>query len=271
MRTQRSQSSSTSRVSHSGSGHSGSGHSGSGHFSSHSKSKPRLVGRYELGCTLGQGSFAKVKLARDVKTLQQVAIKVMEKEKILQRNMADQVHSPVQEPEILEFPRFATAGTLRHRLQARLETLSGELFLISMLRAPEWVGADKARDRGDEDGAPPARRAPHRGAPPPRCFPPIPLRCLILIKFGTRVPILMFIHLCNPPSPSLYRPPSNATLILSFSSPIVIVSSSHVSHPCVQVMASQSKIYMVLELAAGGQLFDRIVSRARCAERRMVT
>ncbi|CAI5515653.1 unnamed protein product [Closterium sp. Naga37s-1] len=43
-----------------------------------------------------------------------------------------------------------------------------------------------------------------------------------------------------------------------------------VRHPhvvrLIEVMASQSKIYMVLELAAGGQLFDRIVHRGRLSE-----
>ncbi|CAI5972082.1 unnamed protein product [Closterium sp. NIES-64] len=76
-------------------------------------------------------------------------------------------------------------------------------------------------------------------------------------------PILYSSVSAVPPS-SPY--PSIATLISSCSSLIVVPSSPHVSHPARQVMASQSKIYMVLELAAGGQLFDRIVHRGRLAE-----
>lgn len=42
-----------------------------------------LLGRYEIGKLLGHGSFAKVYLARNVKTNENVAIKVIDKEKIL--------------------------------------------------------------------------------------------------------------------------------------------------------------------------------------------
>ncbi|XP_073150275.1 CBL-interacting serine/threonine-protein kinase 12-like [Henckelia pumila] len=42
-----------------------------------------LLGRYEIGKLLGHGTFAKVYLARNVKTGESVAIKVIDKEKIL--------------------------------------------------------------------------------------------------------------------------------------------------------------------------------------------
>ncbi|XP_023732980.1 CBL-interacting serine/threonine-protein kinase 12 [Lactuca sativa] len=42
-----------------------------------------LLRRYEIGHVLGQGSFGKVYVARNVKTNEQVAIKVIDKEKIL--------------------------------------------------------------------------------------------------------------------------------------------------------------------------------------------
>jgi serine/threonine protein kinase len=41
------------------------------------------VGRYQLGRTLGEGSFAKVKLATDRDTGSPVAIKIIDKDKIL--------------------------------------------------------------------------------------------------------------------------------------------------------------------------------------------
>ncbi|XP_057870869.1 CBL-interacting protein kinase 18 [Cryptomeria japonica] len=50
-----------------------------------------LMGKYELGKLLGQGAFAKVYLARNFKTGQTVAIKVMEKEKIQKVGMNDQI------------------------------------------------------------------------------------------------------------------------------------------------------------------------------------
>ncbi|MCO5568440.1 hypothetical protein L7F22_022139 [Adiantum nelumboides] len=45
------------------------------------------VGQYELGRTLGEGTFAKVKYAKHVETGNAVAIKIIDKEKILKRKM----------------------------------------------------------------------------------------------------------------------------------------------------------------------------------------
>ena len=49
------------------------------------------VGRFELGQTLGEGNFAKVKYAKNMETNQQVAIKIIDKEKIYKCKMVDQV------------------------------------------------------------------------------------------------------------------------------------------------------------------------------------
>jgi len=49
------------------------------------------VGKYELGKTLGEGTFAKVKIARHVETGESVAIKVLDKDKILKHKMVEQV------------------------------------------------------------------------------------------------------------------------------------------------------------------------------------
>jgi serine/threonine protein kinase len=51
------------------------------------------VGKYELGKTLGEGTFAKVKYARNRETGESVAIKVLDKEKILKHKMVEQVGS----------------------------------------------------------------------------------------------------------------------------------------------------------------------------------
>lgn len=49
------------------------------------------VGRYEIGKTLGEGSFAKVKYARDVDTGDSVAIKVLDRDHVLRHKMVEQV------------------------------------------------------------------------------------------------------------------------------------------------------------------------------------
>src|SRR4051812_40243169 len=55
----------------------------------------RRVGKYELGRTLGQGTFGKVKYAVDTETHRQVAIKMMDKAKIRASNMGDQIKKEI--------------------------------------------------------------------------------------------------------------------------------------------------------------------------------
>lgn len=49
------------------------------------------IGKYEIGKTLGEGTFAKVKYAKHVDTGASVAIKIIDKEKILKHKMVEQV------------------------------------------------------------------------------------------------------------------------------------------------------------------------------------
>lgn len=55
----------------------------------------KRVGKYEIGTTLGQGSFGKVKLATNTETGQQVAIKILDKEKIQKQNMGAQIKKEI--------------------------------------------------------------------------------------------------------------------------------------------------------------------------------
>lgn len=51
----------------------------------------RRVGIYEVGRTIGEGTFAKVKFARNSETNEAVALKILDKEKVLKHKMAEQV------------------------------------------------------------------------------------------------------------------------------------------------------------------------------------
>jgi serine/threonine protein kinase len=51
----------------------------------------RRVGKYELGRTIGEGTFAKVRFARDTQTGGPVAVKTMDKGKVLKHKMVEQV------------------------------------------------------------------------------------------------------------------------------------------------------------------------------------
>lgn len=63
------------------------------HFQSR-MSQPKIkrrVGKYEVGRTIGEGTFAKVKFARNSETGEHVALKILDKEKVLKHKMAEQV------------------------------------------------------------------------------------------------------------------------------------------------------------------------------------
>lgn len=55
------------------------------------KKVTRKVGKYEVGQTIGEGTFAKVKFARNTETGESVAMKVLAKTTILKHKMVDQV------------------------------------------------------------------------------------------------------------------------------------------------------------------------------------
>lgn len=52
--------------------------------------KKKKVGKYELGRTIGEGTFAKVKFAMNNETGHSVAVKVLAKSTILQHKMVNQ-------------------------------------------------------------------------------------------------------------------------------------------------------------------------------------
>ena len=51
----------------------------------------KTVGKYQIGKTLGEGTFGKVKFAINTETGESVAIKVLDKEKIQKQSMGAQV------------------------------------------------------------------------------------------------------------------------------------------------------------------------------------
>jgi 5'-AMP-activated protein kinase catalytic alpha subunit len=52
----------------------------------------RKVGKYEIGRTIGEGTFAKVKFAQNTETGESVAMKILDRSTIIKHKMADQVH-----------------------------------------------------------------------------------------------------------------------------------------------------------------------------------
>ena len=65
-----------------------------------------LMGKYEFVRLVGQGTFAKVHHARNLKTGESVAIKVMDKEKILKVGMIDQIKREISVMRIVRHPNI---------------------------------------------------------------------------------------------------------------------------------------------------------------------
>ncbi|MQM02290.1 hypothetical protein Taro_035056 [Colocasia esculenta] len=65
-----------------------------------------LLQRYELGRLLGQGTFAKVYHARNLKTSQSVAIKVIDKEKVLKVGLMDQIKREISVMRLVRHPNI---------------------------------------------------------------------------------------------------------------------------------------------------------------------
>ncbi|CAN1216870.1 CBL-interacting serine/threonine-protein kinase 24 [Linum perenne] len=66
----------------------------------------RKVGKYEVGRTIGEGTFAKVKFARNMETGENVAMKVLVKSTILKHRMVDQIKREISIMKIVRHPNI---------------------------------------------------------------------------------------------------------------------------------------------------------------------
>ncbi|XP_072995547.1 CBL-interacting protein kinase 32 [Typha latifolia] len=64
----------------------------------------RRVGKYELGRTIGEGTFAKVRFARNSETGEPVAIKILDKEKVLKHKMVEQIKREIATMKLIKHP-----------------------------------------------------------------------------------------------------------------------------------------------------------------------
>ena len=92
----------------------------------------KKVGKYEIGKTLGEGTFGKVKFATNTENGERVAIKVLDKEKIQKQNMGAQIKKEIS---IMKMIRQKHVVVLNEVLASRtkifivLELITGgELF-----------------------------------------------------------------------------------------------------------------------------------------------
>ncbi|KAE9601541.1 putative protein kinase CAMK-CAMKL-CHK1 family [Lupinus albus] len=90
------------------------------------------VGKYELGRTLGEGNFGKVKFARNSDSGQPFAIKILEKNKIINLNSTDQIKREITTLKLLKHPnvvRLHEVLASKTKIYMVLEYVTGgELF-----------------------------------------------------------------------------------------------------------------------------------------------
>ncbi|XP_078438994.1 CBL-interacting protein kinase 21 [Wolffia australiana] len=67
---------------------------------------PALMGRYQVGKTIGEGTFAKVKIAVDMKNGKTVAVKILDKKMVLERSLMHQVEREIGAMKILHHPNI---------------------------------------------------------------------------------------------------------------------------------------------------------------------
>ncbi|KAK2659988.1 hypothetical protein Ddye_006521 [Dipteronia dyeriana] len=92
----------------------------------------RKVGKYEVGRTIGEGTFAKVKFAQNTETGESVAMKVLDRSTIIKHKMADQIKREISIMKLVRHPyvvRLHEVIASRTKIYIILEFITGgELF-----------------------------------------------------------------------------------------------------------------------------------------------
>ncbi|XAR62050.1 Non-specific serine/threonine protein kinase [Bertholletia excelsa] len=92
----------------------------------------RKVGKYEVGRTIGEGTFAKVKFAQNIETGESVAMKVLDRSTIIKHKMVDQIKREISIMKLVRHPnvvRLHEVLASRTKIYIILEFITGgELF-----------------------------------------------------------------------------------------------------------------------------------------------
>lgn len=92
----------------------------------------RKVGKYEIGRTIGEGTFAKVKFAQNTETGESVAMKILDRSTIIKHKMVDQIKREISIMKLVRHPyviRLHEVIASRTKIYIILEFITGgELF-----------------------------------------------------------------------------------------------------------------------------------------------
>ncbi|KAF5743883.1 CBL-interacting serine/threonine-protein kinase 9-like isoform X2 [Tripterygium wilfordii] len=90
------------------------------------------VGKYEIGKTIGEGSFAKVKFAKNVETGDCVAIKILDRDQVLRHKMVEQIKREISTMKLIKHPnviKIIEVLASKRKIYIVLEFVDGgELF-----------------------------------------------------------------------------------------------------------------------------------------------
>jgi serine/threonine protein kinase len=105
--------------------------------------KGKKVGKYELGKTLGSGSFSKVKLGID-DTGKQYAVKIIDKEQLIRENMEDQLKREISIMKMLNHPFIVN-------LYDVLQTQNNIYLILELVTGGELFDRIVSAKKFDED------------------------------------------------------------------------------------------------------------------------
>lgn len=105
--------------------------------------KGKKVGKYELGKTLGSGSFSKVKLGVD-DTGKQYAVKIIDKEQLIRENMEEQLKREISIMKMLNHPFIV-------KLYDVLQTQNNIYLILELVTGGELFDRIVSAKKFDED------------------------------------------------------------------------------------------------------------------------
>ncbi|KAG5408841.1 hypothetical protein IGI04_005160 [Brassica rapa subsp. trilocularis] len=107
----------------------------------------RRVGKYEVGKTIGQGTFAKVRYAKNTETGESVALKILDKQKLLKNNkMSVQIKREISTMKLINHPNVV-------RLYEVLASKTKIYIVLEFAMGGELVDKIRHDGRLREDGA----------------------------------------------------------------------------------------------------------------------
>ncbi|KAI3891889.1 hypothetical protein MKX03_026297 [Papaver bracteatum] len=96
------------------------------------RSSKTRIGKYETGRTLGQGSFAKVKYAKNLQTGDSVAIKILQKDQVLRHNKM------VEQTKIYIVLEFVNRGELFDKIVSQLKEDEARRYFHQLINAVDY-------------------------------------------------------------------------------------------------------------------------------------